>query len=111
MRIFTPLGSNILDVTFSIPGSGGLTPALAGFGSVFSDVDLANTTSMQFFDINDNSLGTFLHRTVNNGLSFIGVLFDSAVISRVRIVNGNSALGPNDGGGIDVVVMDDFLLQ
>ena len=109
MRIFTPLGSNILDVTFSIPGSGGLTPALvAGFGSVFSDVDLANTTSMQFFDINDNSLGTFFTGR-NNGLSFIGVLFDSAVISRVRIVNGNSALGPNDGGGIDVVVMDDFL--
>jgi hypothetical protein len=109
VRIFTPLGSNILDVTFSIPGSGGLTPALvAGFGSVFSDVDLANTTSMQFFDINDNSLGTFFAPTANNGLSFIGVLFDSAVISRVRIVNGNSALGPNDGGGIDVVVMDDF---
>ena len=110
VRIFTPLGSNILDVTFSIPGSGGLTPALvAGFGSVFSDVDFANTTSMQFFDINDNSLGTFFAPTANNGLSFIGVLFDSAVISRVRIVNGNSALGPNDGGGTDVVVMDDFL--
>ncbi|MFN2510854.1 MAG: PEP-CTERM sorting domain-containing protein, partial [Pyrinomonadaceae bacterium] len=110
VRIFTPIGSNILDVTFSIPGSGGVTPALvAGFGSVFSDVDLANTTSLQFFDINNNSLGTFFAPTANNGLSFIGVLFDSAVISRVRIVNGNSALGPNDGGGIDVVVMDDVL--
>lgn len=110
VRIFTPLGSNILDVTFSIPGSGGLTPALvAGFGSVFSDVDLANTTSLQFFDTSNNSLGTFFAATANNGLSFIGVLFDSAVVSRVRIVNGNSALGPNDGYGTDVVVMDDFL--
>lgn len=110
VRIFTPLGSNILDVTFSIPGSAGLTPALvAGFGSVFSDVDLANVTSLQFFDINNASLGTFFAPTANNGLSFIGVLFDSAVIARVRIVNGNSPLGPNDGGDIDVVVMDDFL--
>jgi PEP-CTERM motif len=30
-------------------------------------------------------------------------------IARVRLVNGNAALGPNDGGGVDVVVMDDFL--
>lgn len=110
LRIFTPLGSNILDVTFSIPGTGGTVPALvAGFGSVFSDVDLANTTSLEFFNALNQSLGTYYAPTANNGLSFIGVLFDSAVVSRVRIVNGNSALGPNDGGGIDVVVMDDFL--
>jgi hypothetical protein len=109
VRIFTPLGSNIVDVVFSIPGTNGATPALvAGFGSVFSDVDLANTTSLEFFDALSQSLGTYYAPTANNGLSFIGVLFDSAVVSRVRITNGNSALGPNDGGGIDVVVMDDF---
>lgn len=39
------------------------------------------------------------------------MLFDSAVVSRVRITNGNSALGPNDSNGnpIDVVVLDDFI--
>ncbi|MGI8566537.1 MAG: PEP-CTERM sorting domain-containing protein [Pyrinomonadaceae bacterium] len=110
LRIFTPLGSNILDVTFSIPGTNGATPALvAGFGSIFSDVDLANMTSLQFFNALNQSLGTYYAPTANNGLSFIGVLFDSAVVSRVRITNGNFALGPNDGGSIDVVVMDDFL--
>jgi hypothetical protein len=31
------------------------------------------------------------------------------IVSRVRITAGNSAVGPNDGGGIDVVVMDDFI--
>jgi PEP-CTERM motif len=42
---------------------------------------------------------------------FLGVIFDSAVINRVRITSGNAALsaGTNDGGAVDVAVMDDFL--
>ena len=31
------------------------------------------------------------------------------MIGRVRITTGNSSLGPNDVGGVDVVAMDDFL--
>ena len=27
----------------------------------------------------------------------------------MRITTGNTALGPNDGNGVDVVAMDDFL--
>jgi hypothetical protein len=27
----------------------------------------------------------------------------------VRIAYGNAALGPDDGGGVDVAVMDDFI--
>src|SRR5947207_277060 len=57
-RLFTALGSNSLDVNFFVPGS--TTPALTrGFGSVFTDVDLANTTSIEFFAANNTSLGTF----------------------------------------------------
>ena len=43
--------------------------------------------------------------------SFLGVVFDAPVVSRVRIISGNTALGPNDnpGLGIDVAVMDDFI--
>jgi len=42
-RLFTALGSNIVDVNFFVPGSS--TVALTrGFGVVFSDVDLANST-------------------------------------------------------------------
>ena len=39
-------------------------------------------------------------------------LFDVAfgeLITKATIRTGNTALGPNDGGGVDVVVMDDFL--
>ncbi len=108
-RLFTAVGSNILDVTFFVPGTS--TPAfVSGFGAVFTDVDLANITSLQFFDINNNSLGTFFAPTANNGLSFLGVFFNGGEqVGRVRITNGNSALGPNDGAQVDVVVMDDFI--
>src|SRR4051812_29041664 len=57
-RLFTALGSNIVDVNFFVPGT--TTPALtSAFGSIFSDVDLPNTTSLQFFDASNSSLGTF----------------------------------------------------
>jgi len=110
-RLFTSIGSNVLDVTFFVPGS--TTAALTnGFGAVFTGVDLANTTSLTFFDSANASLGTFFvpaGTTAAESLSFLGVDFGSAVVSRVRITNGNAALGPNDGGGLDLVVMDDFL--
>jgi len=109
-RLFTALGSNIVDVNFFVPGS--TNPAtVSGFGSVFTDVDLANTTSIQYFNANNISLGTFFAPTANNGLSFLGVSGFGDGIARVRITNGNSILGPNDANGnpTDVVVMDDFL--
>src|SRR5437660_2273227 len=112
-RLFTALGSNILDVNVFVPGSN--TPStVSGFGSVFTYVDLANLTSIQYFDTNNASLGTFFVPTANNGLSFLGVFFNAGErISRVRITNGNSILGPNDGivdtPNVDVVVMDDFV--
>lgn len=109
-RLFTAVGSNIVDVNFFVPGS--TNPAtVSGFGSVFTDVDLANTTSIQYFNANGVSLGTFFAPTANNGLSFLGVSGFGDGIARVRITNGNSALGPSElaGAATDVVVMDDFL--
>jgi hypothetical protein len=112
-RLFAPLGSVITDVTFSIPGTGGAAPAtVSAFGAVFTDVDLADTTSIQYFNSNGGSLGTFFAPTANNGLSFLGVSFNAGeLISRVRMTTGNTALGPNDGQGIDVVVLDDVLYK
>ena len=114
-RLFTALGSNILDVNFFLPGS--TTAALTrGFGAVFTDVDLANSTSLQFFDAANLSLGTFfapVGGASDGTLSFLGVLFSSPLVSRVRITSGNTALaaGATDqnGGPRDVVAMDDFI--
>ena len=113
-RLFTGLGSNIVDVNFFVPGS--TTPALVrGFGAVFTDVDLANTTSIQFFNSANVSLGTFFATPTGGtaGLSFLGVDFLMPEIARVRITSGNTALGAGvtdqNGDTRDVVVMDDFI--
>lgn len=113
-RLFTALGSNVVDVSFFLPGTA--TAALTrGFGAVFTDVDLANTTSLAFLDANGGSLGTFFAPSLVGSatFSFLGVSFGDAIVSRVRITNGNAALGAGvldqNGNPTDLVVMDDFL--
>jgi hypothetical protein len=106
-RLFSPIGSNIVDLTFFIPGT--TTPAVVnGFGAVYTDIDQAET-AFEYFDQDGNSLGTFSVPPQNDGLSFLGVAFPSAVVRRVRITYGNAPLGPDETGGIDVAVMDDFI--
>ena len=110
-RLFTSLGSNVLDVAFFVPGS--TTAALSrGFGAVFTDVDLADTTSLAFFGASDAPLGTYFVQAgtaANESLSFLGLDFGSNVVSRVRITSGNTALGGGETGSADLVVMDDFI--
>ena len=110
-RLFAPIGSNIVDVLFNIPGDA-TTPAVSrGFGAVFTDVDLADVTTLEFFAQDGSFLREAFVPTADEGLSFLGVIFDEPqpVIGRVRITLGNSALGPNDGGGVDVAALDDFI--
>jgi len=115
LRLFVPVGSNITDVFFFLPGSGGAIPAtVSGFGAVFTDVDLASTTQIQFFDTNGLLFSSFVTPgTVSDAsLSFLGVVFDAGEqITAIRITTGTEALGPNDNpsAGVDVVAMDDFL--
>ena len=111
-RLFASLGSNVLDVTFFVPGSA--TPAFTrGFGAVFTDVDLANTTSLQFFGVDGSLLFTEFvppGTIASESLSFLGVSFtEGNIVSRVRITSGNSALGLPEAGGRDLVVLDDFI--
>jgi hypothetical protein len=107
-RLFSPIGSNIVDMFFFVPGS--TTPALSrGFGAVYTDVDTVENTSFEYFDANGASLGLFNTPVFDGGLSFLGVSFASPVVARVRIRYGTTALGPNDGPGVDVAVMDDFV--
>jgi hypothetical protein len=112
-RLFTARGSNIVDVNFFVPGTS--TPAIVrGFGSVFSDVSLSDTTSIEYFDPADNPLGTFFAPATSGTqtFSFLGVSFDAGEeVARVRITNGTTALetGIANGGPVNLVVMDDFL--
>ncbi len=112
-RLFTALGSNITDINFFVPGTN--IPALTrAFGVVFSDVDLASITRIQYFDKNGIQLGNFDAQAFagNESFSFLGFDFGVPIIARVRITTGNNALG----AGIievlptrDLVVMDDFI--
>jgi hypothetical protein len=106
-RLFSPVGSNIVNLTFFIPGTG--TPAaVRGFGAVYTDVDTAHT-AFEYFDRDGNSLGSFETPIADQGLSFLGVAFAEAVVFRVEVRYGTDALGPDDGGDIDVAVMDNFI--
>jgi hypothetical protein len=107
-RLFSPLGSNLVVMTFFVPGTN--TPAtIRGFGAVYTDVDTAHT-AFEYFDVDGKSLGSFETPIADNGLSFLGVAFDDAVVYRVEVRYGTGALGPDDGAeGVDVAVMDNFI--
>ena len=111
-RLFAPIGSNITDGLFSIPGTGGTVPAgVSGFGVVFSDVDLAGTSIS--FGTTAGAIGPLPVATFsgNQTFSFLGVFLGpgEGLITNVRIVTGTTALGPSESPTVDLVVMDDFL--
>ena len=111
-RLFAPIGSNITDGFFSIPGTGGTVPAgVSGFGVVFSDVDLAGTSIA--FATTQGGIGPLSVATFqgNQTFSFLGVFLGpgEGLITSVRIVTGTTALGPSESPTVDIVVMDDFL--
>ena len=120
-RLFTPVGSNITEASFSIPGANGTAPAtVRGFGAVFTDVDQPDgvgaavnggSTRIEYFDRNGTLLfSSFVPASPGDGnLSFFGIKFDDARIASVRITAGNVAPGPNDDQQHDIVMMDDFI--
>lgn len=111
-RLFAARGSNIIDTTFFVPSEPATQATVNGFGVVFTDVTLAGETHVQFFNDANQLVHCQVAPVADNGLSFIGVLFDAGErISRVRITLGNAAMSPTtlDGNGIDVVAADDFI--
>jgi hypothetical protein len=113
-RMFAPVGSNVTEGVFSIPGTGGTVPAVvSGFGAVFSDVDLQGPTTIEYFDILGNLIGEFTvpATTGNQTFSFLGIVLGPGedFINRILITTGTNALGPNESATVDLVVMDDFL--
>jgi hypothetical protein len=125
-RIFSPISSNITDVSFFIPGANpnlppGANPMMpatvSGFGAVFTDVDLDDSTRIQFFDTSNKLIfdqavpaGTVSSKS----FSFLGATGNAGEqISRVRIISGNTPIASsfvNDQVEVvDAVAMDDFI--
>jgi hypothetical protein len=133
LRLFTPVGSNITEALFFIPGmnpsvmpgSDPSAPAtVRGFGAVFTDVNQPDgsgpgqkkgnrgaSTLMEYFDQDGKLIfSSFVPASPGDGsLSFFGIVFEDARIARVRITTGDVAPGPNDDAKNDIVVMDDFI--
>jgi len=107
-RLFSPIGSNVVNLRFDVPGTQ-TRGAVKGFGAVYTSVDRKESAAFQYFDKRGKSLGKFAVPVSKDGLSFLGVSFPNAVVARVKIVYGNNKLGPDDRGKYDVAVMDDFV--
>jgi hypothetical protein len=112
-KLFTAVNSTITDVQFFLPGTSTVSTTSA-FGLVFVDVEVAGTTRLDFFDLQNNLI--FSRNALvggNQGLTFLGgVANGGEMIARVRITSGANTLVSNGvlGNPIDdIVVMDDFL--
>lgn len=111
-RLFAPIGGTTFDVLFFDPADQVTRAGTSGFGVVFTDVEQAGSTVVDFFDINDRLLESIeVALTGNAGLAFAGLLLDEPEIFRVAITAGSLPLLGNGstGSGVDSVVLDDFI--
>jgi hypothetical protein len=95
---FANIGSNLWQIDPRVAGTA-TNATIKGMGIVFSDVDLANSTSIEFFT-DTKSLGKFFVPQHDNttSFSFLGVYFKNEKVTHVRV--------KHDGF---LVILDDFL--
>jgi hypothetical protein len=112
-RVFAPRDGNVLQAQFRVTGT--TFPALVrGFGVVVVDADGPGAATLECFR-GDVSLGAFQvpPAPASGEASFLGVVFDAPVVSRV-VIHTASSLGAKDvshGGNADVVAFDDMLFD
>ena len=112
-KVFANISNDLWPIGFQLAGQ--TTPAFVrSFGIIFSDVDLSNSTSLEFFE-GPKSLGKFFipAHDAASSFSFFGISFQNHQITTIRISHqGNLSSGQKDisqGGSADLVVMDDII--
>jgi hypothetical protein len=114
-KVFFAVGSPQVDVDFKRAGT--ITDGLVnGFGVIFTDVDRAGGTRVQYYDASGTLIATATApgRLGAQEFSFVGVVFSAPVVARVRITSGEGILDTRSadlstGGTKDFVVMDDWI--
>ncbi|MEM6743909.1 MAG: VPLPA-CTERM sorting domain-containing protein, partial [Pseudomonadota bacterium] len=100
-RIFRPVGGDTFDVLFFNPAKPDERATSTGLGVVFTDVEQEFSTFMEFFDADGDLLASeFVETAGDTELSFLGLIYDAPIVSRVSITAG--LFGDN-------VAMDDFI--
>jgi hypothetical protein len=120
---FAMFNDNTIDQSFVLPSATGTTPALAGtrgFGAIFINNEVANTSSIEYFH-GDLSLGKFFVPVGTQGQpEFLGELFNDPIVTKVTLTLGTDVLFSFDGTTAsgtttnsppthNLVVTDDFV--
>lgn len=113
-KTFANINSGLWSIVPEVPGQD-VAATVKGFGIVFSDVDVANSTFIEFFN-EQKSLGKFFVPVRGSGSShsFLGVYFKKEKVTRIK-VGHDGVLGDGQKdvtqqpGAHDLVVLDDFL--
>lgn len=118
-KMFATIDSTITEIEFYVPSDPKQHATIKAFGAVFADVDLANTTSMTFYDIANQAIFTYavpVAAAKSEGLSFVGVVLpENQRAARIKIVAGSHPVNtlfmdpPPDGVGIDDVIFSEPL--
>lgn len=110
---FAVVNANQWPVTFQVAGQN-KAASINAFGAVFSDVDKANSTFIEFLN-GTTVLGRYYvtpHDNTNS-FSFLGVYFPNGAVTDINIGHeGKLTDGEKDisqGGTKDLVVLDDFI--
>jgi hypothetical protein len=114
-RTFANVSNSLWPVDPQVPGKN-RAATVKGFGVVFSDVDVANSTFIEFFN-EHKSLGKFFAPVHNSAssFSFVGVYFKKEKVTRIQVghdgflTQGGKDI--SDGGSKDFVILDDFLFD
>src|SRR5262249_43459398 len=121
---FAMFNENTIDLSFTLASPHTTTPvpaATRGFGAIFRNVTVPNTSSIEYFN-GDVSLGKFFVPVGAAGeAEFLGELFSSPIVTRVELTLGTDVLFSFDGhtftsgtqpddpaNGHNLVVTDDF---
>lgn len=113
-RLFSAVNSNRTTAHFFLSADPTTAALSRGFGVVFTGNE-ADNSGIQLYGLNGNLLdGALAPVSGVGGLSFVGIVYDTPLISFVDIVSGTALLVANGHvvpgpEGNDIVVMDDFI--